>query len=797
MMSFFTGVRRFCIALALVLIAPILIAARADAQSVAIPGNHSPEATALTARAAAARPLDLRIILALHDQAGLTRLLAAQHDPASPQFHHWLTPDEFNARFAPRQADFEAVVGWLKSEGVTISAADRAGRYIAFTLPAVEAERLFSVTIAASADGQSYANLADPAIPARFAGVIAHVDGLDNLHRAHPMIKRLGPQLIPGSAQSGTPWYLFDDGLGFGPGDVDTFYDNNGGLDGSGQCIGLIEDSDWIDSAVALFDNQFGLQAASITRVLAGGSDPGINADEGESLLDIEWAHAIAPAAGISVYISPKRGNIVDSISRAVTDNSCAVISISFGYCGASPAFFSKTLDGFFEQAAAQGISVFVSSGDNGAEACPTGTPNVSEMAADPNVTAVGGTMFTPNYDSDGNDVGFVTEQAWNQPPSPSSDGGATGGGVSAVFGKPAFQNGLTPNDKHRDVPDISIIGGAPGVYLGDDNRGPVIDCCWGGTSLSAPLFAGIAALINQNQGGRIGNADWGIYQLGPVENSSSVGLRDVTSGDNTFDGVPGFSAGPGYDRVTGWGTPDIDQFVAAWKDDVKPAPITVTLAASPKKLNLGKAVFGATGATTEAQILTITNPGGVHGMPVAFTSIAADQPALFGVNTAITNGCGPTLAAGHNCKVSVTYTPSAQTPQTGNLVILDNTVAGRTTVPLSGTGIAGAITFKPGKLAFGKQTQGTTSSPPRLIIVTNPNRVDLMITNITVNGDFQKTSDGCTGVLKSKSDGGPNTCQVSVEFSPTTTGPLKGTLVFIDDAGKGSQTVNLSGTGK
>jgi hypothetical protein len=324
-----------------------------------------------------------------------------------------------------------------------------------------------------------------------------------------------------------------------------------------------------------------------------------------------------------------------------------------------------------------------------------------------------------------------------------------------------------------------------------------VLDCCWGGTSLGAPLFAGIATLIGQNQGERIGNADWGLYQLGPDENSSSVGLRDVTSGDDSFDGVSGFSAGPGYDQVSGWGTADIADLITAWKNDVKPSPIAVTLAASPRKLNLGKAVFGVTGATTKAQIVTITNPGGTHGMPVAFTSITADQPALFGINTAIANGCASTLPAGHNCKISVTYTANAQMPQTGNLVILDNTVAGHTTVPLSGSGIAGAITFEPGKLGFPKQTQSTTSNPPMLITVTNPNPVDLMITNIVVSGDFQKASDGCTGVLKSKSDGGPNTCQVGVVFSPSTTGLRKGTVVFTDDAEQGSQTVNLSGTGK
>lgn len=800
MPSFLTSYRHVCVALALSVAMSILIGSRADAQSVAIVGNHSERAASLTARAAASRPLEVRVILGLRDEAALNRLITAQHNSASPQFHRWLMPGEFNARFAPRQTDFDAVVGWLRSKGVAISSADREGRYIAFNVTAAEAERLFSVTIAASADGRSYANLTDPSIPARFAGVIAHIEGLDNLRHARPMIHRLGPQLIPGSAESGTPtpWYLYDGGLGFGPGDIYTFYDDNGALDGTNQCIGLVEDSDWIDSAVALFDNQFSLPQASTTRLLSNGSDPGINRDEGEALLDIEWTHAIAPAAGLKVYISnPKNpsGDIVDSIAQAVKDNSCAVIGISFGFCGGSPTFYSKTLDGFFKQAVAQGISVFVSSGDNGVDNCLSGTRNVSEMAADPNVTGVGGTMFTPNYDNNGNDVGFVPEQVWNVPPMPPYSGGASGGGVSAVFAKPGFQNGLTPNDGYREVPDVALIGGPPGVYLGDDEGGAVLDCCWGGTSLGAQLFAGIATLINQNQGGRIGNADWGIYQLGPNENSSTVGLRDVTVGDNSFNGVIGFSAGPGYDRVTGWGTADIDQLVTAWKSDVKPVPVRVTLAATPKSLNLGKAVFGVTGATTKARVVTISNPGGANGMPVTFTSINSDQPALFGINTAITNGCGSTLLPAHSCKIFVTYTPSAQMPQLGQLNIVDNTVAGQTTVPLNGVGIAGAITFKPDRLGFPKQQQGTTS-PSRLITVTNPNPVDLMITNLAVNGDFKKVSDDCTGVLKSNRDGGPNTCQVGIVFSPTTTGALKGTVVFTDDAVKGSQTVNLSGTG-
>jgi len=794
-LSFSTGCQRLCLALALA--AAILIGSLAEAQSVALSGSHAPAAASLTARVAASHLLEMRIILSLRDEAALDRLLAQLHDPAAPQFHRWLTPAEFNARFAPRQAGFDAVQDWLKSEGVTITSADREGRYIDFTVPAGEAERLFNVTIAASADGRNYANLTDPSIPAHLAGVIAQVDGLDNLRRAVPMARRLGPQSISGSAASGTPWYLYDGYEGFGPADMRTFYDESDALDGHGQCIGLVEDSDWIDSAVTLFDQQFNLKTGPVSRVLAGGINPGINGDETETLLDIQWAHAIAPAAALRVYLGPRMGNILASITQAVRDNRCAAIDISFGYCGTSPTFYSKTLDSLFKQAAAQGISVFVASGDDGVDNCLNMTPNVSEMAADPNVTGVGGTMFIPNYDGNGDDVGFVPEQVWNEP-----GGGASGGGASKIFTKPAFQeSNLTPNDGRRDVPDVAMIAGSPAVYLGNDDRTgghhAFLDCCWGGTSLGAPMFAGIAALINQNQGGRIGNADWGLYQLGPNQNNSTVGLRDVTSGDNHFNGVAGFSAGPGYDQATGWGTPDIDQLVAAWKSAVKPPPVPVTLGVRPRKLGLGRAVFGASGATTRARIVTITNPARRAGMTVTLTSIETDQPALFSVSTSFANGCGTTLPPAHSCRIAVRYTPSAQTTQTGNLVILDNTVAGQTVVPLHGVGIAGAIGLWPGRLVFPRQQQSTISRQPQIVTVANPNPVDLMISSVTVNGDFKKVSDGCTGVLKSKKEGGPNRCQVAVAFSPTATGPRQGTLVFVDDAAKGSQTVHLAGIGK
>ena len=167
-------------------------------------------------------------------------------------------------------------------------------------------------------------------------------------------------------------------------------------------------------------------------------------------------------------------------------------------------------------------------------------------MSADPNVTSVGGTGFTPIYVG-GVDQGYATESVWNDP------AGATGGGASQIFSKPAFQTGSgVPNDNARDVPDIALIASpySPGVFWADDQSGsPVVTCCIGGTSLSAPLWAGFATVLGQEVGNRLGNLDLIIY---PLANSSygTAGFHDVTTGNNNFNGVTGFNAGPGYDQV-------------------------------------------------------------------------------------------------------------------------------------------------------------------------------------------------------------------------------------------------------
>jgi subtilase family serine protease len=163
-------------------------------------------------------------------------------------------------------------------------------------------------------------------------------------------------------------------GVAFGPADLYTFYDetpllNAGTTGGGGDGLALAEDSDYLDSAVSLFDSKFALPAAAITRVLPDITSPCANGDEIETLLDLEWAHAVAPGAPIRVYIGNGAASgspLLDAIKRAVTDNTCGAISISFSYCGASSSFCTSTLDSIFAQAAAQGQSVFISSGDQG-----------------------------------------------------------------------------------------------------------------------------------------------------------------------------------------------------------------------------------------------------------------------------------------------------------------------------------------------------------------------------------------------------------------------------------------------
>lgn len=569
--------RQFVLIAAMALIVAIARPASAGQPAMMLEGNHPDQAAEIvgTAPAPPAQTLAMHLTMALRNRGELDRLLADQQDPSSPQYHRWLTPDEFTNRFGPTTADLARVTDWLKRKGFTVESADASTREVLFNANVEQAQSAFGVKIEMSADKRWYSNTSDPVVPAEIAPLIESIRGLDNLLRGRPQVRRVSS--VPASVVNGI-------GPAFGPTDIYTFYDEtpllNQNIDGGGNgCIAVIEDSNIDEPGANAFNAQFGLpalSAANFSVTLVDKHDPGQTGDEEETMVDVIYSHAVAPGASVRIYLGDQAHSrslaVLDAIHAAITEKTspCSAISMSFSLCGGSKGLY-KTQNNFFAQAASQGQSVMVATGDNGAAGlkldqsngtCVAGTSrNVNELATSPNVTAIGGTEFTPEY-SDGNDVGFVAESVWNDAE------GATGGGQSKVFKKPAFQTGLIASDKHRDVPDVSF-GASPSTpgffYGGEDHGTPAVLCCIGGTSVSAPAWAGISELISQASGAPIGNLNARLYQLGAKADGATTGIRDVTSGNNSFNGVTGFSAGPGYDKASGWGTVDIGVFVPAF----------------------------------------------------------------------------------------------------------------------------------------------------------------------------------------------------------------------------------------
>lgn len=550
--------------------------AGAQQQGTALEGNHPEAATDIATEGSAppSRQLKMHLMLALHSRADLDKLLVAQQTPSSPQYHKWLTSKEFAEKFGPTDAEVAKLSAWLKAQGFTVKSADAATRSVVFTSDVKTAEKAFGVKIAATADGITYANTTDPTVPADLAPMIDSISGLDNTLHSVPRVHRSGP------AASSSPNAIVNaQGPAFGPQDIYTFYDETpllGIVDGTGtDCTAIVEDANLDGPAADAFNTQFGLPAfsgANLSIVLADGTDPGLSGDAIETMVDANYSHTSAPGANLAIYVGDPNNNvtgdpIIDALLAAVQDNACNSISVSFGFCGGNKKFY-RALDSVLAQGAAQGQAVFIASGDEGsagivfkkkAHGCVVATrgKHISELAGSPNATAIGGTQFNATFDGSGDDVGSVPENVWDDAQ------GASGGGRSKIFKKPAFQAGLIKKDKKRDIPDISFGAspGSPGFFFGgrDNSNNPTVLCCIGGTSIGAPMWAGIEQLISQVMLGRTGNINAGLYALG---NAHDPGIRDVTTGNNGFNGVKGFDATVGYDKATGWGTPDIDLFV-------------------------------------------------------------------------------------------------------------------------------------------------------------------------------------------------------------------------------------------
>jgi len=468
-----------------------------------------------------------------------------------PGFKH-MSRTEFENAHSASPADLNQIKKFAQEYGLQVheTGTELARRTVMLSGTASNLQKAFNVELKeySHPKGNFRGRVGAISVPSDYADIVTGVFGLDNRPQAEPHFRRL-PQPAAGlKAHTATASH--------DPNDVAQIYDYPPG-DGTGQCIGIIElgGGFQLDDLSAYFRSLNINQPQVISVSVDGGSNSPSTPDsaDGEVMLDIEVAGAIAPSAKIVVYFAPNtdRG-FLDAITTAVHDstNQPSVISISWG--SSESQWTPQALTNFdeaFQAAAAMGVTVCVASGDNGSsDGVNDGNNHVDFPASSSFALGCGGTTLQASNGQ------IVNETVWDNLP---AGGGATGGGVSDAFPLPAWQDGFgvpppTVQGGGRGVPDVSgDADPATGYNILVDGENAV----FGGTSAVAPLWAALVARINQQIGKPVGFLNPQIY----AQAVEASGFHDVTDGNNGA-----FSAGPGWDPCTGLGSPDGAQLLAA-----------------------------------------------------------------------------------------------------------------------------------------------------------------------------------------------------------------------------------------
>jgi hypothetical protein len=526
----------------------------------------------------------------------LKTLLDSQQTAGSPDYHKWITPDQFGQKFGPAPEDIQAVTGWLQQQGFTVGSVARSGRWIEFSGSSAQVETAFQTQMHRyQVNGEAHvANSTDISIPVALTPVVRGVVSLNNFFTKPafvqgPLVQRMpdGTFTTIGASQTGGVNTL-------SPADFAKIYDVPNlllspapatVLNGTGETIAIVARSNINPQDVADFRSLFGLGTGT-PNIILNGPDPGV-VESGEPTLDTEWSSATAPGATIDLVISASTlimdGEVL-SASYIVDHNLAPILSASTGVetgevCGGVEFGLASFLDAIEQQAAAQGISVFISSGDDGAANCDpnapvpqpgaTGGVAISALVSPWYVTAVGGTEFNEsispgtnfwkasNGTNDESAAGYIPEMVWNDSCSNGCQGGedsleAGGGGVSVLYATPPYQTlsiaGLpaavsaSPHPGNRAMPDVALTASTihdPYLFCISahgstcESASPILETA-GGTSSSTPSFAGIMALVDQKVGQPQGLANYVLYSLAAASTIYNNGSGTCNSSTRT-----------------------------------------------------------------------------------------------------------------------------------------------------------------------------------------------------------------------------------------------------------------------
>jgi kumamolisin len=504
------------------------------------------------------REIEITVVLRRPQGTATESHLAAEELGALlPRERRHLSRRAYAAAQGPDQADLNAVTRFARVHGLRVVGRHIAGRTIHLrgSIANVSAAFRTKLAIYRYFNGHYRGRTGPILVPAHLEGVIQAVFGLDNRPVARTHFRR--------KHELAGIW-AHALGKSYPPPEIAKLYNFPSGADGTGQCIGIIElGGGFIRSDLQKYFAGLGIRVPQVVEVGVNGgrNNPtgNPNGPDGEVMLDIEVAGAVAPGAKIVVYFAPNTNQgFLRAINRAIHDNVNQPTTISISWGGPEASWTAQALQSFdqaFQAAAQIGVTVCASAGDGGSsDGVPGHTAHVDFPASSPFVVACGGTRL----ESSGGSI--TSEAIWND----GARGGAGGGGISDFFPLPAWQSGAnvphSVNSGHKGGRGLPDVAANADEQTGYQVRVDGVDTVIGGTSAVAPLMAGLVALLNEKIGTPVGYLNPLIYKT-----LNSGLFRDITLGNNDMTGlVGGYKAGPGWDAASGLGAPDGNAILAA-----------------------------------------------------------------------------------------------------------------------------------------------------------------------------------------------------------------------------------------